>query len=84
MSSSPNFPSRVISSGKDEEDYDRWFYTTYDGKDKTRLTIITAYRSCNTNGDIGISTVHSQQWDIMEERNIEHINIRDKMIKGRS
>ena len=79
MLSSPKFTSRVISSGEDEEGYERWSYTTYGGK-KTRLTIITTYRTCKLNGDIGISTVHSQQWDIMEKRNIEHVNIRDKMI----
>ena len=28
-----------------------------------------------------MSTVHSKQWDIMEERNIDHMNIRAKMIK---
>ena len=81
MLSSPKLTSRVISSGEDEEGYGRWSYTTYGGKNNTRLTIITAYRTCKPNGDIGISTVHSQQWDIMEERNIEHMNIRDKMIK---
>ena len=27
------------------------------------------------------STAHPQQWDIMEERNIKHINIGEKMIK---
>ena len=42
MLSSPKFTSREISSGEDEEDYGRWSYTTYSGKDKTRLTIITA------------------------------------------
>ena len=40
------------------------------------------YRPCIPNDHLGVSTVHSQQWDIMEERNIDHINIRVKMIKN--
>ena len=58
MVSSQMFLSRVISSGEDEEGYGRLLYTTHGGKDKTRLTIITAYRTCNPNGDIGVSIVH--------------------------
>ena len=82
MLSSTKLTSRVISSGEDEEGYGRWSYTTYGGKNNTRFTIITAYRTYKPNGDIDISTVHSQQWDIMEERNIEHMNVRDKMINN--
>ena len=56
-------------------------HTTYGGKNKKRLTIIAAYRTCTPHDRMGVSTVHSQQWDIMEERNIEHMNIRAKRIK---
>ena len=70
----------MISSGEDEKVYGRVSYITHGGKDKTRLTIIIVYRTCKPNGDIGVSIVHSQQWGILEERNIEHINIRDDMI----
>ena len=81
MISSSILASRVIISGEDEEGYGRWSYTTYGGKNNKRLTIIAAYRTCIPNDGMGVSTFHSQQWDIMEERNIEHMNIRAKMIK---
>ena len=81
MISSPSLASRVITSGEDEEGYGRWSYTTYGGKNNKRLTIIAAYRTCIQHDGMGVSTVHSQQWDIMEERNIEHMNIRAKRIK---
>ena len=81
MISSPSLASRVITSGEDEEEYGRWSYTTYGGENNKRLTIIAAYRTCIPYDEMGVSTVHSQQWDIMEERNIEHMNIRAKIIK---
>ena len=80
MLSSPKFLSRVILSRKYQGSYNWWSYTTYDGKDKARLTIITVYRAYKPNGDIDVFTIHLQQWGIMEKRNIDHINIIDKMI----
>ena len=38
------------------------------------------YRPCVPNDNQGVSTTHSQQWDILEGRQQEK-NIRDKMIK---
>ena len=81
MISSPSLASRVTTSGEDEEGYSRWSYTTYGGENNKRLTIIAAYRTCIPHDGMGVSTVHSQQWDIMEVRKIEHMNIRAKMIK---
>ena len=54
---------------------------TYGGKNKKRVTIISAYRTCIPNNNQGVSTAHSQQWDILEGRQQEHENIRDKMIR---
>ena len=81
MISSPSLASRVTTSGEDEEGYSRWSYTTYGGENNKRLTIIAAYRTCIPHDGMGVSTVHSQQWDIKEGRNVEHMNIRAKMIK---
>ena len=54
---------------------------TYEGKNKKRVTIISAYWTYITNDNQGISTAHSQQLDILEERQQEHENIREKMIR---
>ena len=53
---------------------------TYGGKSKKKVTIISAYRTCKPNDNQGVSTAHSRQWDILEEHQQEHENIRDKMI----
>ena len=53
---------------------------TYRGKNKKRVTIISVYRTCILNDNQGVSTAHSQQWDILEERQREYENIRDKII----
>ena len=53
---------------------------TYRGKNKKKVTIISAYRTYKPNDNQGVSTAHSRQWDILEERQQEHENIRDKMI----
>ena len=39
------------------------------------------YRPCVPNENQGVSTTHSQQWDILEERQQEHESLREKMIK---
>ena len=54
---------------------------TYEGKNKKRVTIISAYRTYITNDNQGIFTAHSQQLDILEERQQEHDNIREKRIR---
>ena len=54
---------------------------TYGCKNKKRITIISAYRTCIPNDNQCVSTEHSQQWDILEGRQQEHENIRDKMIR---
>ena len=43
--SSPNIASSVINTGEEEEGLGRWLYVTYGGKNKKRVTIISAYRT---------------------------------------
>ena len=52
----------------------------YGGKNPKKVTIVSAYRTCKPNDNQCVSTAHSQQWDILEERQQEHENIREKMI----
>ena len=75
-----NIASTVVDSGEDKEGLGRWSYVTYGGKNKTKVTIVSAYRTCKPNDNQGVSPAHSQQWDILEERQQEHENIREKMI----
>ena len=81
MISSPSLASRVTTAGEDEGGYGRWSYTTYGGKNNKILIIIVAYRTCIPHDGMSVPTVYSQQWGIMEDRNIEHMNICAKMIK---
>ena len=78
--STPNIASTIINTGEDKEGLGRWSYVTYGGKNQKRVTIISAYRPCVPNDNQGVSTAYSQQWDILEERQQEHENNRDKMI----
>ena len=61
MLSTPNLTYKSIASGKHEGDCDRLSYTTYGGRDKKCLTILTVYRQCITNDDLDVSIVHLQQ-----------------------
>ena len=79
--STQNIASTIINTGEDEEGLERWSYVTYGGKNQKRVTIISAYLPCVSNDNQGVSTAHSQQWNILEERQQEYENTRDKMIK---
>ena len=60
----------------------RWSYITLNGRNKKKLTIISAYRAGKTRiQESGPSTAFTQQWDFMEERGDESINVRKQMTK---
>ena len=51
------------------------------GRDNNTLTIISAYRVCQTSiTNVGPTTNIRQQWQRLEEQNLEDMNIRDLMI----
>ena len=54
---------------------------TTNGRHKTKVTIISAYRVClNTITTAGLNTAFCQQWDMLEEKGEQEIAIRAKMI----
>ena len=66
--STANIASTIIKSGEVEEGLGRWSYVTYRGRNQTKITLILVYRPCILNKKQGVSTTHSQQWGILEER----------------
>ena len=76
--STSNIASSVVDSGEDKEGLGRWSFVTYGGKNNKKVTLVSAYRTCKPNDNQGVSTAHSQQWDILEERQQERGNIREK------
>ena len=57
---------------------------TIEGKQNSKLSITNTYRSCNNNSNTGVSQTITQQWDILEGRDMEEINTRQKMINNLS
>ena len=78
--STSNIASTIIKSGEDEGILGHWLYITYSGKNQTKVTTILVYRPCVPNENQGVSTTHSQKWDILEERQQEHESLRKKKI----
>ena len=73
---------RITDSGGDPQGMGRWSYITLNGRNKKKLTIISAYRAGKTRiQESGPSTAFTQQWDFMEERGDDPINVRKQMTK---
>ena len=59
----------------------RWTSITINGRNKTKVTIISTYRVCiTTMKNSGSNTTFCQQWDMLEEKGEKDIEIRSKMI----
>ena len=68
---------RITDSGVDSQGMGRWSYITINGRNKKKLTIISAYRTGKTHiQESGPSTAFTQQWDFMEERRDTTIDVR--------
>ena len=76
---------RITDSGVDPQGMGRWSYITINGRNKKKLTIISAYRAGKTRiQKSGPSTAFTQQWDFMEERGDTTIDVRKQMTKDLS
>ena len=84
MVTQAHLSTRFTTSGKDNEWLGRWSFMAIEGKQDTKLSIINAYCPCDNNSNTGVSKTITQQWDILEERGIEEINARQKMINDLS
>ena len=76
----PPFSSGITTSGSDPHGLGWWSYITIKGRDHNHLTIISAYRVCQTSiKNAGPTTNIIQQWQRLEKQNLEDANIRDLM-----
>ena len=72
----------IIKEQQDSYGMGRWTSITINGRNKTKVTIISTYRNCIRTMK-KIRTKHyvlSQQWDMLEEKGERDIDIRSKMI----
>ena len=77
----PLISPRIIKEKQDPTGMVRWKSITINGRNKTKVTIISAYRVCLiTIKNVGPNTVFCQQWDMLEEKGKKEIEIRAKMI----
>ena len=59
----------------------RWTSIIINGRNKMKVTIISAYCVCITTiKNAGSNTSFCQQWDVLKERGVNEIDIRSKMI----
>ena len=71
----------IPASRQDPHDLGRWSCITISGREHSIITILFAYRICDIQiQDAGSITNAKQQWKILEERNQEHEDIRNKTI----
>ena len=73
--------NKVTKSGQDPEDLIRWSFTTMEGKNQNKITVINAYKHYKGTNNEGISKVSSQQCDLLEEQGRESENAHNTMIK---
>ena len=67
--SNPLISPRVIREQQDPTGMGRWTSITINGQNKTKVTIISAYRVCLTTiKAAGPNTAFCQQWDMLEEK----------------
>ena len=52
--------NKVTKSGQDPEDLRRWSFTTMEGKNQNKITVINAYKPYKGTNDEGISKLSSQ------------------------
>ena len=79
--STPLISPRIIKEQQDPTGMGRWTSITINGRNKTKVTIISAYRVCLTTiKATGPNTAFCQQWDMLEEKGKKIIVIREKMI----
>ena len=72
----------ITNEGEDSFNMGRWSYSTIRGRNKRRVTIITAYQTCECDmATQGVTTFPSQQWTLLEQKGLEEGNIRKRMIK---
>ena len=77
----PPLSFSITTSCSDPTGLGRWSYIAISGRDNNKLTIISAYRVCQTSiTNAGPSTNIRQQLQRLEEQNLEDTNIRDLMI----
>ena len=77
----PPFSPSITTSGNDPTGLGRWSYITISGRDNIKLTVLSTYRvSQKSIKHAGLSTNIQQQWQRLEEKNLEDTNIRDLMI----
>ena len=66
----------IIESGSDPHKLRRWSYCTICGKLNAKVTIITAYRTWKCDIEkLGINTFAAQQWNQLEQQELEDINL---------
>ena len=71
----------ITTSGQDPHGLGRWLFITITGREQSIITIISAYRVCDINiQNAGPITNAKQQWQILEERDQEQEDIRQKTI----
>ena len=71
----------ITTSGKDPHGLGLWSFITITGREQSIITIISAYRVCNIKiQNAGPITNAKQQWQIIEERDQEQEDIRNKTI----
>ena len=79
--STPLISPRIMKEQQDPSGMGRWTSITINGRNKTKVTIISAYHVClTTMKNVEPNTVFYQQWDMLEEKGEKKIEIRSKMI----
>ena len=71
----------ITTSGQDPHGLGRWSFIIIAGREQSIITIISSYRVCDIKiQNAGHITNAKQQWQILEERDQEHEEIRNKTI----
>ena len=79
--STPLISPRIIREQQDPTGIRRWTSIAINGRNKTKVTIISAYRVCLTTiKAAGPNTAFCQQWVMLEDKGEKIIAMREKMI----
>jgi hypothetical protein len=76
-----DWSGRKMETGSDDTQEGRWSYVTVQGKEKTKLIMITGYRVSQEYNTKGTNTAYQQQASLQKDRGIKEPNPKKEFFK---
>jgi len=72
--------SHICTTAQDHHGMGRWSSIEFEGRNARRIVIVTGYRLCNQQAQLGSSTFHNQQYQILLNKGIARPNPHEQFL----